>query len=147
MASTYDIVKEFKRKYKTTICWRIKKHSRLIDKNLNPNEEVLYAFAAQNDDTHKSIFNTAVLALTTERLLIAQDYILIGYHINSITPDLYNDMQVFAGIIWGTITIDTVKEVMNFSNISKRALPEIQTKISSFMIEAKKKYPEKSKDS
>ncbi len=147
MASTYELVKKFKKKYKSTICWRISKHSKLIDKNLNPGEKVLYAFAAQNDDSYRSIFNTAVLALTNERLIIAQDYIILGYHLSSITPDLYNDLQVYAGIIWGTITIDTAKEVSNFSNISKRALPEIQTKISSFMIEAKKKYPQKTKDS
>ncbi len=147
MASTYELVKEFKNKYKSTICWRIKKHSKLIDNNLNSDEKVLYAFAAQNDDSHRSIFNTAVLALTNERLLIAQDYIILGYRLNSVTPDLYNDLQIYAGIIWGTVTIDTAKEVLNFSNISKKALPEIQTSISSFMIEAKKKYPQKPKDS
>ena len=114
---------------------------------MNSDEKVLYAFAAQNDDSHRSIFNTAVLALTNERLLIAQDYIILGYRLNSVTPDLYNDLQIYAGIIWGTVTIDTAKEVLNFSNISKKALPEIQTSISSFMIEAKKKYPQKPKDS
>jgi len=147
MAATYEFVKEFKRKYKFTICWRIKKHSALVDKNLNHNETVLYAFAAQNDNTHGSIFNTAVIALTTERLIIAQDNIIVGYHINTITPDLYNDMQVYAGIFWGAIIIDTIKETVAFSNIGKRALPEIQTTISSFMIEAKKKYKKNEKDS
>ena len=48
-------------------------------------------------------------------------------------------MQVNAGIIWGTITIDTMKEVVHFSNISKKALPEIQTTINSYMLEEKKK--------
>ena len=51
-----------------------------------------------------------------------------------------------AGIIWGTIKIDTIKETVIYSNISKRALPEIQKNITSFMIEAKKKYKDK-KDS
>ena len=147
MTSTYELVKNFKNKYKATICWRTKKHAALIDKNLNPGEKVTYAFAAQNDDTHQSIFNTAVLALTNERILIAQDRILIGYKVSSVTPDLYNDMQINAGIIWGTITIDTLKETIIFSNISKKALSEIQIKISSFMLEAKKKYKKKEKDS
>ncbi len=140
MKSTYELVKNFKKRYPSTICWRCKKHSKLVDNYLNENEEVLFAFAAQNDGTHESIFNTAVLALTNERLLIAQDRVLVGYKVNNITPDLYNDMQINAGIIWGTVTIDTMKETIEFSNISKKALSEIQKNITSFMITAKKNY-------
>ena len=147
MASTYELVKKFKSKYPFTICWRTKKHSALVDKSLNPGEEVLFAFAAQNNDTHQSIFDTAVLALTNERIIIAQDRIIIGYRINTITPDLYNDMQISAGIFWGSLTIDTIKETIIFSNISKKALSEIQIKITSFMIEAKKNYQKEDKDS
>ena len=120
MNSTYDLVKEFKKKYPATICWRIKKHAALVDKNLNPNEKVLYAFAAQNNQAHSSIFDTGVLALTNERIIIVQDRIIVGYKVNTITPDLYNDMQINAGIIWGVVTIDTLKETIIFSNISKR---------------------------
>ena len=149
MASTYEIVKDFKKRYPATICWRVNKHSELVDNNLNPNEKVIYAFAAQNNGTHDSIFDTAVLAVTNERLILAQNRILIGYKVTTITPDLYNDLSVNAGIIWGTINIDTVKETIIFSNISKRALSEIQKNITSFMIEAKKRYKkeEKEKDS
>lgn len=78
--------------------------------------------------------------------MIAQDRILVGYKLNTITPDLYNDMQVSAGIIWGTVTIDTMKETIIFSNISKKALSEIQINISSFMIEAKKKFYSKTEE-
>lgn len=140
MVSTYQIVSEFKKKYPGTISWRIKKHADLIDKNLNPNEKVTFAFAAQNDSNHRSIFNTAVIALTTDRLLIAQDRIIVGYKMSTVTPDQYNDMQINASIFFGTVTIDTVKEKIHFSNVSKKALNEIQKTISTFMIEAKKKY-------
>ena len=143
MASTYEIVKKFKNKYPGTICWRIKKHSKLVDQNLYPDEVVNYAFAAQNNTSHGNIFDTAVLAITNKRLIIAQDYILFGYDLNSITPDLYNDMQVHAGIIWGMITIDTIKETIYFSNLSKQALSEIQKEITSYMMEAKAKYYKK----
>ena len=145
MASTYDLVKKFKQHYSSTICWRLKKHVKLIDNNLNPNEHVLYAFAAQNDLTHGSIFNTAVLAVTNERLIVAQDRIIIGYKVSTVTPDQYNDLQINAGIIWGTITIDTLKETIYFSNISKKALSEIQKNISTYMIDAKKKFYKKEK--
>ena len=146
MASTYELVKDFKKKYPNTISWRLKKHCAIIDQNLNPNEKVLFAFAAQNNSSHDAIFDTAVLALTTDRLMIAQDRILVGYKLNTITPDLYNDMQVSAGIIWGTVTIDTMKETIIFSNISKKALSEIQINISSFMIEDKKKFYSKTEE-
>ena len=70
---------------------------------------------------------------------------MYGYSLNSVTPEMYNDLQVFSGLLWGRITIDTVKEVIKFSNISKRALPEIETVISMYMMEAKKLYPKKEK--
>lgn len=140
---TYELVKEFKNKYSGTVAWRMKSHAGLVDKNLFPDEEVLYAFAAQNDDTHKSIFNTAVIALTNKRIIIAQKRIIFGYKVSTVTPELYNDMQINAGIIWGTLTIDTMKEVIHFSNISKKALSEIQITISSFMTEAKAKLNKK----
>ena len=145
MASTYEIVKKFKNKYPGTICWRTKKHAKLVDENLYPDEVVNYAFAAQNNTSHGSIFDTAILAITNKRLIIAQDYVLVGYELNSITPDLYNDMQINAGIIWGMITIDTMKETIYFSNLSKQALPEIQKEITSYMMEAKTKYYKKEK--
>ena len=92
-------------------------------------------------------FDTAVLCVTNKRLLIGQDHILYGYSLNSITPEMYNDLQVFSGIIWGKITIDTVKEVVTFSNLSKKALTEIESVISMYMMEAKKLYPEHDKNS
>ena len=58
---------------------------------------------------------------------------------------MYNDLTVKAGLIWGTIVIDTVKEKIIVSNIDKNALPEIETYITSFMEEAKKQYARKEK--
>lgn len=144
MSQTYKYVKEFKNKYPFTITWwRLKAHSNLVDKYLHPNEKVIYAFAGQNDNSYSSIFNTAVLALTNERIIVAQDRLIVGYKLASVTPDLYNDLTIDAGLIWGTVKIDTVKEIIYFSNLSKKSLPEIQNKISHYMIEAKKQYAEK----
>lgn len=144
MSQTYKYVKEFKNKYPFTITWwRLKAHSNLVDKYLHPNEKVIYAFAGQNDNSYSSIFNTAVLALTDERIIVSQDRLIVGYKISSVTPDLYNDLKIDAGLIWGTIEIDTVKEIIYFSNLSKKSLSEIQNMISYYMIEAKKKYVEK----
>lgn len=139
MSSIYNKVKEFKNKYPGTICWRLKKHSKIIDENLFENEEIKYAFAAQYNQSHGKIFDTAIIAITNKRIMIAQDYVLVGYELNSITPELYNDMQIHSGLLWGMVTIDTVKETMYFTNISKKALSEIQKNITSNMMEAKAK--------
>ncbi len=139
MESVYSQVMAFKRKYPSTVTHhRLKKHAEIIEKHLNPGEVVTYAFAAQKNAKALDFFETAVIAITNERLLIGQKRVLFGYFLNSITPDLYNDMQVRSNIIWGSITIDTIKEKVELSNISKAALPEIETEITSFMMEAKK---------
>lgn len=144
MSETFNLVKDFKDKYPSTITWwRLKKHSVLVDKYLHPGEKVLFAFAGQNDNSYTSFFNTAVLALTNERILVAQDRVTVGYKVSSVTPDLYNDLKIDSGMVWGTVKIDTVKERIYFSNLSKKSLPEIQNVISQYMIQAKKKYPEK----
>ncbi len=138
--SVYEQALEFKRKYSKTIAWRLKKNSSVIEKHLNPDEKVLYVFCAQKNDHPLNILGTAVVALTNQRILIGRARVVIGYFMDSITPDLFNDLKVRSGIIWGKVDIDTVKEFVTFSNISKQALPEIETKITSFMIQEKKKY-------
>ena len=144
MKTTYQFVKEFKKKYPWTVTWwRLKKHAKLLDKYLHKNEKILYAFAGQNDDIPSSFFNTVVVGITNERLIVAQDRLIVGYDVSFVTPDLYNDLKVDAGLLWGTVTIDTVKEIVYVSKLSNKALPEIQNEISTFMMEAKKKYPKK----
>jgi len=49
-------------------------------------------------------------------------------------------MQVYRGLLWGRITIDTVKEKVIITNLAKDSLREIETEISEFMMEEKKKY-------
>ena len=71
----------------------------------------------------------------------------MGYFLDSITPDMFNDLKILSGIIWGKVYIDYVKEFVTLSNISKNALSEIETKISSFMMEQKKKYGYRTKTS
>ena len=143
--TVFKSVMEFKKRYPLTLMWRVRKHCAVIEKHLNPGERVLYAFAAQKNDSATQIFDTAVLCVTSDRILIAQDQILYGYTLNSITPEMYNDMQIFSGIFWGKICIDTVKEVITFTNFQKKALTEIESIISMYMLEAKKLYPNKDK--
>ena len=137
----YEAVKSFKKKFAGTVAWRIFQNANVVDVHVNPDEKILYAFAGQKNDSPLDFFQTAAVAITNQRILIGQKRILFGYSLSSITPDLYNDMQIYEGIIWGKIIIDTVKEVITISNLSKEALIEIETEISSFMMTAKQKYP------
>lgn len=140
MSKTYELAKEFKRKYPSTIAWRIKSHCKIIDKYINPDEEVLYVFLGQKNKSSFDFTNTYVIALTNKRLLLATKRLLFGYFYTTVTPDLFNDLTVRAGMIWGRIVIDTVKEEIRLSNISKNALDEIETNVTEFMMAEKKKY-------
>lgn len=140
MTTIYEMVKEFKRKYPLTVGWRYKKNASVVVKHLNPGEEVLYAFIAQKNDNMFDIVSSAVVALTNERILIGRKRVVMGYFLDAITPDLFNDLKVSSGLIWGKIYIDTAKEFVTLSNISKPALVEIETKITSYMMEQKKEY-------
>lgn len=144
--SVYKRVLEFKHRHPGTIAWRLKQNSSIIEKHLNPDEEVLYAFAAQKNDSSFDIFGTAVIAITNKRILIGRKRVVIGYFLNAITPDMFNDLKVAGGLIWGKIYIDTVKEFVTLSNISLSALDEIETNITEYMMEEKKKYSSKEKD-
>ncbi len=140
MGMALEKIKEFHQKYTGGIAWRVKKHAEVIDDYLNPGETVLYGFCAQKNDNFTEIFNTFAVVLTNKRILLGHKRILWGNFLYSITPDLYNDMEIYHGLIWGKITIDTVKEKIVLTNISKNALDEIETNISEFMMEAKKSY-------
>ena len=140
MSSLYNMVSTFKRKYPSTIAWRIKEHTKIVEKHLNDDEKVLYAFVAQKNDNLLDITSSAVIALTNKRILIGRKRLLFGYFLDAITPDLFNDLKIKGGLIWGKVYIDTIKEFITLSNICNSALPEIETNISSYMIDAKKKY-------
>ncbi len=146
MSKVYEFASKFKKKYPSTVAWRIKSHSKVIERFLNPNEEVIYAFCGQKNDNNLDLFSTYVVALTNKRILLAQKRVLWGYSYYTITPDMYNDMQVFGSMIWGKIYIDTVKELVIVSNISKRGLSEVETVISEYMMKMKKRFVTKKQE-
>jgi hypothetical protein len=97
MNKTLQRLKEFKSKYPLTIAWRLKAHSKVIEKHLNPGETVNFVFAAQKGFSSVDIFSTFVVVLTNKRILLAQKRVLWGYTYLSVTPDMFNsfspDMQ------------------------------------------------------
>lgn len=140
MNKTYQKLKEFKSKYPLTVAWRLKAHSKVIEKHLNPGEVVKFVFAAQKGHSSMDIFSTFIVVLTNKRILLAQKRILWGYIYLSVTPEMFNDLTVSSGLIWGVVYIDTVKETIILSNIAKNALDEIETQITEYMMNEKKLY-------
>ncbi len=140
MNPVYSKVMEYVHKYHGGVAWRLRKHSAVVELHLNPDEEVLYAFPGQQNDNFWDVFSTCVICLTNHRILIGQKHLLFGYSLTSITPDLFNDMEVYQGLIWGKVVIDTMKEVVILTNLDKHALPNIETNITQFMMEEKEKY-------
>jgi len=138
--NVYEELLKFKKKYKGTLSFRLKEHCKILEKHLNPDEKILYIFTGQKNNSSIAIPNTFVVALTNKRLLFARKRLLFGYFFYAVTPDMFNDLKVNSGIIWGKIIIDTVKELAIINNISKQALDDIETNITEYMMKEKKKY-------
>lgn len=140
MSKSYDLVKKFKNRFPMTIAWRIKSHCKIIDKHLNDGEEILYIFAGQKNDSYVDIFNTYVVVFTNKRIILATKRVLFGYFFKSITPDMYNDLTIHRGLIWGRITIDTMKEIITITNLDIRSLDDIETNVTEVMLKHKKEF-------
>lgn len=143
MGTVYDKALDFKRRHPGGVVWNLKKHCAVVEKHLNPGEEVLFAFAGQKNEKFYELFTTSVVVLTNKRILIGQKRVVWGYFLSSITPDLYNDLFVYQGLLWGVIKLDTVKEEVTISNLPKSGLDEIETNISEMMMVEKQKYAKK----
>ena len=140
MENIYSQVKAFKKKHPLTIGWRLKAHSKIIEKHLNPGEKANFVFVGQKNDSVFDIFSTYVIVLTDRRILLGQKRLLFGYLFAAITPDLFNDLKVNTGIIWTKIYIDTAKEFITLSKIQKSASSIIETAITEYMMNEKRKY-------
>ena len=140
MDPVYVEVKKFKKKYPSTIAWRLKAHSKVISNHLNKGEVIKYAFPAQKNDHPLDIITSCVVVITNKRLLIAKKRLLFGYFFTSITPDLFNDLKVKAGIFFGRIYIDTLGELVKLSKFPNSALNELETEITENIMREKKKY-------
>lgn len=141
--SIYTRVKEFKRKYPFTIAFRLKAHAKVAAQFVGSDEKIIYVFAAQKNFQSYEIINTNIVILTDKRLIVATKRLIFGYFFKMITPEMFNDLTIKDGIIWGKVIIDTVKEQVILSNIDHRALAEIENNITKVMLEEKKKYKER----
>ena len=95
----YGMVNDFLKKYPFNISWRIKQHCKIIEKHLNSDEEIFYIFPAQKNTSSFDISSTVIVVFTNKRILIGQKKVLWGYNLLSITPDMFNDFEVYKGMI------------------------------------------------
>ena len=133
----YNLVCRFKRKYPMTIANNLKRHSKVAASVLDPDEKAHYAFCGQKNDTHGMIFDTCVVVVTNKRLIIGQKRLLWGYQVTTIKPQMFNDLKIYSGLIWGKVEIDTVKEHIFISNLDKKSLDEIETSVNEIMLRSK----------
>lgn len=136
----YSKIKDFKKRYPMTISWRIKAHSKVAAEHVNDDEEVLYAFAAQKLPSVFNLTSTYAIVVTDKRILLAQKRLIFGYFYYTITPDMFNDLTLKMGLFWGKVIIDTIKETVYLTFISKDALREIETVLSKYMMQEKRQY-------
>lgn len=142
----YRNAKKFRRKYPLTLAFRLKAHSKVLARHLNPGEKIRYVFAAQKGPSSLDIVSTYVIAITDKRIMIARKRILFGYFFLAITPDLFNDIKIKMGLLWARVEIDTVKEFIVLSNIQSGAASEVETAITQYVMIEKKKMLNKSSD-
>lgn len=142
MKNIYEKIINFKNKYSGTIAFRLDKHAKVLENYINDDEEVLYAFCAQLNSEWYDICSSCAIVLTNQRILVGKKRLLWGSSYMQVTPELYNDMEIYEGLFFGNIIIDTVKEKIYLSKISKKALDEIETNISKFMMQAKNEIKE-----
>ena len=140
MGIVYDKAVEFKKKYPGGIYFRYKQHCDVVEHHLNPGEEVLFVFMGQKNDKFYDIFTSCCVAVTNKRILIGQKRVVWGYFLISITPDLYNDLSVYRGLLFGKVVIDTVKEVTTISDLPRSSLNAIETSITEMMMNKKQFY-------
>lgn len=140
MNDSYSLIKQFIKSYPMTIAWRLKSHCKVIDKHLNDGEKILYIFAGQKNDSYINFLNTYVVVFTNKRIMLATKRVLFGYFFKSITPDMYNDLTIHRGLIWGSIVLDTMKEVITITNLDKNSLDDIESNITEVIIKYKKEF-------
>ena len=138
----YKLARRFKNKYFGTIAFRIWAHSKVVQEHINPDEKLLYVFCGQKGGSSKEIFSSCVVALTNQRIIIGTKRVLFGYFMTSITPELFNDLKVHSGIIFGRVLIDTAKEKVAISNLAKGSLREVETAITTYINKYKNKKKE-----
>lgn len=139
--SIYEEAREFRKKYPLTVAFRLKANSAVVQKHLDAGETPLYTFVGQKRKDRMGRNQTAVVTITDKRILIGRSKLFnFGYTLNVITPDMFNDLRVECGPVFGSVILDTVKEKVVITHLDRRSLDDIENHVSGTMTNLKKEY-------
>ena len=115
--------------------WGIK-HFRLIENALHNDEDVIMCFIGlHNYQSTTSSDNNFAYAITNKRILMAQQK-MIGQVLQSVAIDNLNDITLNSGMVFGVITVDTIKEKFNVA-IAKQMALNVNEKIHEVLLSLK----------
>ena len=139
--SIYEAAREFRKKHPLTVAFRLKANSAVVQKHLDAGETPLYTFVGQKRKDRMGRNQTAVVTITDKRILIGRSKLFnFGYTLNVITPDMFNDLRVECGPVFGSVILDTVKEKVVITHLDRRSLDDIENHVSGTMTNLKKEY-------
>lgn len=117
--------------------WGVK-HFLLVQKALQPDEEVLMCFIGLHNyvSSTKHDQNFAY-ALTNKRFIMAQQK-LVGENLQSVYLDNLNDITFSSGIVFGVLTFDTIRERFNIA-VDKVSAKSISDKAHEILLTLKQK--------
>ena len=119
----------------------MKANSAVVQKHLDAGETPLYTFVGQKRKDRMGRNQTAVVTITDKRILIGRSQLFhFGYTLNVITPDMFNDLRVECGPVFGSVILDTVKEKVIITHLDRRSLDDIENHVSGTMTNLKKEY-------
>lgn len=111
-----------------TAKWRFK-HFKVVESQLKDDEEVLVAFIGLKDlkglTEHKGFW---AFAITNKRIIIGQKGI-VGEKVDVVSLRDLNDISFRKGVVYGILTIDTIKEEFNvgLDKVSATSIHELVT--------------------
>lgn len=120
----------------TVSSWTIK-HFAVVEKQLLPGEEVNVCFMGLHNyiSTTKHSNNYAY-AVTDTRIIMAQQK-LIGENVLIVSLNNLNDVTLTTGLLWGTLTFDTIREKFNVGVNSDEAR-NIHEMVTNALFESRK---------
>jgi len=133
----YDFCKEKKFGQGQNEKWGLK-HFALVENALAEDENVVMSFIGlHNYISATNHNNNFAYAITEKRIIMAQKK-LIGEIQQSVFLDNINDITFTSGMIWGVITIDTIKETFNVG-LDKAQAANINAEIHDILHKLKNK--------
>ncbi len=113
------------------------KHFKILEDNLLNGKEIKTVFIGLHNYISNSQYNgNFAYTITNKRIILGQKQNLSGENFQAISLNNINDIAFKSGILFGIITIDTIKETFNIA-LDKNSAKLINTKIHEVIEETK----------